>query len=410
MITPVWDRAIILVDMNAFFASIEQLDEPKLRYRPVAVTNGLQGACVITCSYEARAFGIKTGMSIYEAKKHCPDIIQRSARPKRYSEISKRIMKALIDITPDVEIFSIDEAFLDITGCQKLFGAPEEIAAMTKQCVWQASHLPCSIGVSGDKTTAKYAAKKQKPDSITIIPPWKSRQALADVPVTELCGINQGIANFLAQYHIYFCGDIERIPISVLAKRYGVIGKRIWLMCQGLDPSPVNTSIAAPKSMGHGKVLPPKTAQANKILTYLLHMSERLAARLRRHHLSARQFWIGLHAYLDGWLGDKVMCVAATQDGREIYQLAQYVFECCFRPGMPIRQVQITALDPRPDHIQADLFIEPPKQRQQLNAAIDVINDRYGELCIAPAKLLHRATTPNVIAPSWKPSCHRESI
>ena len=123
-----WERAIILVDMNAFFASIEQLDRPEWRGRPLAVTNGLTGTCIITCSYEARAYGIKTGMRLKEGRKLCPDLIQCPARPQRYATVSSNIMQALQDITPDIEVFSVDEAFLDVTHCQRLLGPPERIA------------------------------------------------------------------------------------------------------------------------------------------------------------------------------------------------------------------------------------------------------------------------------------------
>ena len=128
-----WPRAIILVDMNAFFASVEQLDHPEWRGQPVAITNGLTGTCIITCSYEARAYGIATGMRIRRARELCPDLIQCPAHPERYATVSTNIMEALLDITPDVEVFSVDEAFLDVTHCQKLLGPPALIAQQVKQ-------------------------------------------------------------------------------------------------------------------------------------------------------------------------------------------------------------------------------------------------------------------------------------
>lgn len=128
-----WPRAIILMDMNAFFASIEQRDFPNLRDKPVAITNGEAGSTIITCSYEARAFGIHTGMSIYKARELCPHVIQRPTRPKEYAQVSITIMHALEDISPDIEVFSVDEAFLDVTHCQKLYGTPLRMGRMIKQ-------------------------------------------------------------------------------------------------------------------------------------------------------------------------------------------------------------------------------------------------------------------------------------
>lgn len=185
-----------LVDMNAFFASVEQLDNPAWRGRPVAITNGQQGTCIITCSYEARAYGVKTGMRLKEARLKCPELIQCPARPERYAAISSSIMFALQDITPDVEVFSVDEAFLDVTKCQKLLGSPESIAQQVKQTVFDASGLLCSVGISGDKTTAKYAAKQHKPNGLTVVPPWQAKEYLKNVPATDLCGIAKGIGDF----------------------------------------------------------------------------------------------------------------------------------------------------------------------------------------------------------------------
>ena len=182
----VWKRAIILVDMNAFFASIEQLDFPELQGQPIGITNGWDGTTIITSSYEARAYGVKTGMRVKEAKVLCNDFIQRPSRPKRYTEVSSRIMAGMVEFTPDVEIFSVDEAFLDVTKCQRLLGTPSYIAELVRQKVANVSDgLLCSVGVSGDKTTAKYAAKLNKPNGLTIIPPWKAKEILQNVPVTK---------------------------------------------------------------------------------------------------------------------------------------------------------------------------------------------------------------------------------
>ncbi len=403
-----WSRAIILVDMNAFFASVEQLDYPELQGQPVVITNGDQGTCIITCSYEARAYGIKTGMRIYEAKKLCPNIIQRSSRPYRYAEISSNIMEALHDITPDLEIFSVDEAFLDVTNCQRLYGDPITIGKMVKKKVLEAANVLCSIGISGDKTTAKFAAKQKKPDGFTVIPPWEARDRLRDVKVTELCGIAEGIGNFLAQYGVYTCKDIEKIPISILAKRFGNLGRRIWLMCQGLDPEPIITEDAPPKSMGHGKVLPPRTRDKNTILMYLLHMSTKLAARLRRHEMEAQKFYVGLSVE-EGWLSEKYKLVIPTDDGRDIYQMCKEFIEDNWRKD-PVWQVQVTALDPMPKSYQLDLFVENDRRRFALNKTLDAVNDKFGGYTIIPATMLERSTMPNVISPSWKPKGHRQTI
>ena len=403
-----WPRAIILIDMNAFFASIEQLDNPRLKHQPVAVTNGEQGTCIITSSYEARAYGIKTGMRLKDARKLCPSLVQCPARPERYAAISSRIMDALTKVTPDIEVYSVDEAFLDVSHCQDLWGSPIKIAHMAKRIVYEHSSIHCSIGLSGDKTTAKYAAKLQKPKGFTIIPPWEAKARLSRVPVTHLCGINKGIARFLADRGVITCGDMEKLPIGVLAKRFGNPGRRIWYMCLGQDPEPVHINVAPPKTLGHGKVMPPNTRDISTIFTYLSHMSEKLAQRLRRHQLEARHFSVSLRSRY-GWLGGKSQTSKPTNDGSEIMTLCRRIFHDSWH-GEGVNQVSVVALDPKPVNLQLDLFSQQDERQTQLNQAMDKINERYGEFTLAPGRLLARSKMPNAIAPAWKPFGHRKTV
>lgn len=404
-----WPRAIILVDMNAFFASVEQLDHPEWQGRALAVTNGKQGTCIITSSYEARAFGIKTGMRIREAKQLCRHLIQVPARPERYVEVSRAIMSALETLTPDFEVFSVDEAFLDVTNCQILHGSPEKIGLLAKELVFKASGLLCSVGVSGDKTTAKYAAKLQKPNGYIVIPPWQAKERLRDVNVTELSGIKSGIGGFLEKHGAVTCGAVEKIPISILAKRFGNIGRRIWYMCQGADPEPVHTIVPSPKSMGHGKVMPPNTKSQVVVDSFLMHMCEKLGARLRHNQFRAQHFFAGLLNYEIGWFGGKGKCIQPTNDSQEIFQLASFLIYQNWT-GEPVSQIQVTAMDPSGSGFQMDLFKKEDVKRKQLYQALDEINDRYGEFSIAPTSMLCRSAMPNVIAPAWKPYGHRQTI
>lgn len=404
-----WPRAIILMDMNAFFASVEQRDHPELRNKPIVITNGAQGSCIITSSYEARAYGIKTGMRLYEAKRLCPKLIQCPSNPKRYVAVSQAIMQELTTITPDIEVFSIDEAFLDVTHCQRLHGLPPKIGLMVKQKIWEVSQLPCSVGVSGDKTTAKYAANCYKPDGFMVIPPWEARKQLANVPVTELCGISHGIAGFLAQYGAHTCGDVTRLPISILAKRFGNFGRRIWTMCHGADLEPLQIEVKAPKSMGHGKILPPNTVDVELIEFYLLYMSEKLAERLRRHEMRAQYFFIGLRCQ-HNWLGGQYLLSEMTHDVKLIYELAIQVMKKNWF-GQPVSQVQITALNPQHGEQQLTFWdTSEQEHRDKLNHAKDVVNQRFGEHTLVQAKILAAKKLTNVIAPAWKPKGHRQTI
>jgi DNA polymerase IV len=405
-----WKRMIALVDMNAFFASIEQRDNPLWRARPIGVTNGMRGSCIITCSYEARAFGIKTGMRLYEARQRCPELIQVPANPKRYASVSAAIMQALNNITPDIEIFSVDEAFLDLTHCQKLWQTPEQIGHAIKKTIKECSQIPCSVGISGDKTTAKFAAKKQKPNGLTIIPPEQAANALSDVLVTELCGIAKGIGRFLAQYGVIYCKDMQRIPVSVLARRFGNPGRRIWLMAQGRDPEILIKDIKPPKSLGHSKVMPPGTCDSETVLIYIQHMVEKVAQRLRRHQLQGQHFFAGVRSYLDGsWLGGRFALAAPCNDGKLLFKSAKKIIFSQWG-NTPLSQVQFSVLDPKPESMQLELFTERPAITDELNHTIDAVNQRFGELALSPARLINRSDMPNVIAPAWKPDGHRQTI
>ena len=405
-----WQRAIALLDMNAFFASVEQRDFPDLLGQPVAITNGMRGSCIITSSYEARAFGIRTGMRVREALQLCPHLIQRPTRPKVYAKVSRNIMHSLVQVCPDIEVFSVYEAFFDITSCQKYYGTPEEAARQLKTAVYQASGLLCSLGLSGDKTTAKYAAKLNKPNGFTVIPPWRAKSTLQHVPVTELCGIAKGIGGFLAQHGVTHCGDMEKLPISVLSRRFGNLGRRIWFMCQGADPDPLHPDVAAPKSIGHGKIMPPNTRDRSMVLTYLQHMCSKVGTRMRRHDMEAKTFWIGFRSN-QGWLGCKSRLSEFSNDQQQIYQLGCIILDLNWK-NEGIHQIQVTALDPRPSAMQMDLFGSKADNtsRKQLNDAMDSINARYGELSLSPARLLNRSDMPNVIAPAWKPDGLRQTI
>ena len=403
-----WPRAVALVDMNAFFASIEQLDFPELRDRPVAVTNGALGTCIITCSYEARRFGVHTGMRLREARRLCTDLVQRSARPQRYAGISTRIMDLLTTITPDLEVFSVDEAFLDLTHCQEL-GSPVGLARRAQDLILHETGLPCSVGLSGDKTTAKYAAKLKKPRGFVVIPPWEARTRLSPVPVTELCGIKNGIGSFLAARGVHTCGEMARLPPSVLTRRFGPPGLRYWLMAQGADPDPVQPSDPRPpRTLGHGKVTPPGTTERELLTVYFLHMIEKLAARLRAHDLEAQNFRFATYSRTTTCEAVHRLAVA-TNDASVLRPYVPRFLNDVWT-GQGVDRIHVLALDPRACGRQADLWNAPDPRRARLNAAVDAINHRFGPWSVHPAALLERSPSPDVIAPAWRPHGVHRSV
>lgn len=228
--------------------------------------------------------------------------------------------------------------------------------------------------------------------------------------MTELCGINKGIGGYLADRGVFTCGDMARLPISELGRRFGNIGRRIWKMCSAEDPDKVTTEVSAPKSIGHGKVMPPNTTDKATLLMYLLHMSEKVAARLRRYDLQANHFFIGLNTS-EGWLTVKPRLANPTQDERLIYGLCKKFLDHDWQ-GTGAHQVQVTALNPHSVTGQLLLFEnnDDLSSGKTHHHVMDDINARYGELSLAPARLLNRSSMPNVIAPAWKPFGHRQTI
>ena len=402
-----WPRIIVLADMNAFFASIEQVDHPQWRAKPVAITNGDIGTCIITSSYEARATGVKTGMHITEAKKLCPELIHTVSRPDRYAEVSANIMKMLEEYSPQLEIFSVDEAFLDMSHQRQLWRSPAQLGEHIKRRIYEVSGVLSSVGISGDKTTAKIAAKQNKPDGLTIIPPHRAAQTLAPLKLTELCGVNTGIANFLAQRGVETCRDLTKLPISIPGKRFGNPGRRIWLMAQGLDPEPVKTSLPDIQSVGHGKVLPPNTCQRETILIFLRHMAHKVGERLRKNNLVSGQFLIGLRLY-QGWIKTIARTPLPSDDEMVIYRLGRHWLDTEWR-GQGVWQIRIAAIDPV-SPVQGDMFTRKHPDRVKAHRVMDSINEKYGSMTLASARLLGKSTMPDVIAPSWKPTGHRKTV
>jgi DNA polymerase-4 len=178
-------------------------------------------------------------------------------------------------------------------------------------------------------------------------------------------------------------------------------------MCQGEDPDGLHPVVAPPKSIGHGKVMPPGTRELEVILTYLLHMSEKVGARLRRHQMVAQRFLVGWKCE-HGWAGDKLRLPVPGDDGNAIFRLARFALESHWH-GEPVNQIQVTALDPRPAHQQLELFAESDRHEAG-NRVMDEVNQRYGSFTLAPARLLQRSAMPDVIAPAWKPSGHRKTV
>ena len=375
---------------------------------PIAVTNGKHGSCIITSSYEARAFGIKTGMKLYEGKKLCPHLIQRSSRPKIYANTSSSIMNILQSITPDIQIYSVDEAFLEVTNCMRIYKNVNTIVYKIKDLIYSSENLKCSIGVSYSKSLAKFASKLNRPDGVTFITRNNYHEYLDNAPINKLCGVSNGITDFLNKHGVYKCSDMKKIPISILSNRFGNLGKKIWLMANGNDFEGLTLDPIHPKSLGHGKVLMPNTKNRYLIKKIFLKMSVKLSRRLRNSGYESKKFIISIKIKA-GWIQKKIKLEQPTYNQSIIFRLCELYLNMLDK-NIGIYQVQVTAVNPMKKNIQTDLFNQQADQNKCLKV-IDDINEKFGQDIVQPARLkCDTYDSPDVIAPAWRPKGYRRSV
>lgn len=285
------ESVILHVDMDAFFASVEQKERPWLAGKPVVVggdPDKRQGV-VTAASYAARKYGIRAGMPLITAKRLCPDaIFLIGTYGDKYEYISSQVMNIFYQFTPQVEPYSVDEAFLDITGCERLFGPPVQLAKRLKERIKKQLGLSCSVGIAPNKLLAKLASSLNKPDGLTLITKDKIEEILNPLEVTEMCGIGGQTAKALSNLGIHTLGELACYPAEVLKRRFGKYGECLHLMAKGIDHSPVLSQSPAEKSMGHGRTLPEDVSDPEKISSVLLALSSMVARRLRERRFAGR--------------------------------------------------------------------------------------------------------------------------
>ncbi|QGH34860.1 DNA polymerase IV [Gracilibacillus salitolerans] len=277
-------RVILHVDMNSFYASVEIADNPQLIGKPLAIAGNPdeRKGIVVTSSYEARNKGVKTTMSLWEAKKHCPELLVKRPNFDRYREVSNQIFRILEDYTPYVEPVSIDEAFLDITDSYDL-GNPLDIANAIQQHVSNDLHLPCSIGIAPNKFLAKMASDMKKPNGITILRKRDVSVKLWPLPIEEMYGIGNKTAEKLKKYQIETIEDLVETDTVLLKGLLGVNGERLKTRALGEDPRPVDPERASSfKSIGSSQTFPADVSDYDQLLAQLRNLSESVEKRLHR--------------------------------------------------------------------------------------------------------------------------------
>jgi DNA polymerase-4 len=373
------DRLILHIDMDAFFISVEQRDNPSLRGKPAAVCGSLSRSVVTSATYEARPYGIRAGMSTQEAKRRCPQLILVEGNHSKYTETAARIFSILKKFTPLVEVASIDEAYLDITQSILLFQSSLHIATSIKNQIREKEQLTCSIGIAPNKLLGKLGSRLKKPDGLVVIPEENVEEVLKDLPVSKLYGIGPKLAEALNSLGIFTCGQLGKFPVSILSKRFGVIGERLHEMGLGLDDSPVVPfdEEEDAKSISHSVTLEEDTSDPNILRKVLLQLSEKVSKRMRREGFYGRRIAITVR-YSDFFTFSKQKTLSKWMNsGNEIFKLASEIFESIPHPK-PIRLLGVGISLLKKEWCQLDLF-ERTDRKDNLLKAMDRVNERFGD-------------------------------
>ncbi len=381
------DRLILHIDMDAFFISVEQRDNPRLLGKPAAVCGSLSRSVVTSATYEARPYGIRAGMSTQEAKKRCPQLILVAGDHSKYTKTSARIFTLLKKYTPMVEVASIDEAYLDVTQSLLLFRSPLHIAQSIKDQIRESEQLSCSIGIAPNKLLAKLGSGLKKPDGLVMIQKEDVEAILKDLPVSKLYGIGPKLTEALNSIGLFTCSQLGRFPISVLTKRFGAIGEGLHEMGLGLDESPVVPfdEEEDAKSISHSVTLEEDTSDPNILKKVLLQLSERVSRRMRREGFYGKRIAVTVR-YSDFFTFSKQKTLSkGMNSGNEIFQYASEIFKSISHPK-PIRLLGVGMSLLVKEWSQLDLF-EKRDKKDNLLKAMDRVNERFGDWTLTWAGL-----------------------
>jgi DNA polymerase-4 len=373
-----FDRTILHLDLDAFFVSVELLERPDLRGKPVAVGGQVDERGVISsASYEARKFGVRSALPTRTAFQLCPDLILLPSRHGFYAEHSRRIMAWLHAITPQIEQISIDEAFLDITGTELLHGPPDKLAHDLHRRVHETFRLPCSIGVASNKLVAKIATEQAKPDGVRIVPPGEEAAFLAPLPVRALWGVGPKTAAVLADFGIRTIGQLAQSRSDALAYRLGQhAAVELIQRAQGLDNSPVETERAT-KQISQEITFARDVHDAQQLRATLLELSEGVGRHLRANELSARTIAIKLRYGDFKTLTRQTTLPQPTDLDQEIFAQAWALLEKHWTKR-PLRLIGVAARQLGPTARQLDLFEQMDDRAERLTRAVDEIRRKFG--------------------------------
>jgi DNA polymerase IV len=373
-------RTILHADMDAFYAAIEQRDRPELRGKPVIVGGDQPRTVVATASYEARKFGVRSAMPGVRARQLCPQGIFVPPRMEVYVEVAAQVRAVFERYTDLVEPLSLDEAFLDVTGSQRLFGDGREIAGRIKHDVRQATQLTVSVGVAASKYVAKVASDLRKPDGLVVVEPGQERAFLAPLPVSRLWGAGPRTQEVMRAHGLTTIGDLQRMTEAQLAAAFGGnAAGHFWQLANGIDPRAVEPEREA-KSIGHELTFAEDLRTRVQVEEILLQLAEQVGRRLRQHGLCGSVVRLKLR-HGDFTTMTRQRQIEPSQDGLVLFRTVRELCAQCWQgqPGIRLLGVTAAGLRPAASLVQSLLFAQAPGKAGKVTAAMDAIKDRFGE-------------------------------
>lgn len=404
-------RTILHVDLNAFYASVEQANDLSLAGLPVAVAGDKEkrNGIILTASYEARAFGVKTGMTIGDAKKLCPNLIFVKPHFKEYMKYSMKVMEILKSFSPDVEIFSIDEAWVDVTGCERLFGSGIQIADKIRYRIRKELNITASVGVSYCKLMAKMASDLKKPDATSVINREDIPKIVWPLPAEDLIGVGRKMKVKLNEMGIFTIGDIANTPLKVLEQRFGKMGRYLWYFANGIDNSKVSSKEEEIKGIGNSITTPRDVKTYGEASEVLMALCESVGKRLRDSGLEGNivEIMIRTKDFNSFVRQRKINYYIDT--AFEIHNEAIKLLHENWNEDIPLRLlgVRVTGLKPSEGFKQMSFFEEEKRiKNERIERCMDAIREKYGYKSIYRASLMVNEVNSliNIVSnDEWKP-------
>lgn len=384
-------RWIIHVDMDAFYAAVEQRDCPEWKGKPVIVGGLSSRGVVATASYEARRFGVHSAMSMAEARRRCPEGIFVTPNHGHYAQVSKEIHGIFAQYSPLIEPLSLDEAFLDVTGMEYLYPHPREIALALQAQIYRELKLTASVGVAPNKFLAKLASDLKKPQGLVVVEPGTEQAFLEKLPIGAMWGVGDATALVMKRLGIQTIGQLARTDVALLLKHCGQVGLRMHSLASGQDVRPVEPE-RAPKSIGNEETFDQDLLAEEAVYTQLLALSQKVGWRLRQSGFVGRTITVKIRFASFHTITRSHTLAEPTAFDEELYQTACAICKkVSFTEG--VRLLGITVANLQQAGEQISLFAGEQDKKKAVYEALDRLRDRFGEGAVTKGRLLEPSGT-----------------